>query len=209
MKRSHIENIRKAVKQAGYKPTAEQIRAAILTVCPDGEVNQNKQSIVEEVISLIELSNTSEVVHDASRNLAVEDEAQSSDSEHGEAIPEETTLTVAGQRELVASVASQLEVTLTESEIVEVSQTLNNQIETRSDFIAEIKSAIRSFIDTKTNSQKQEINDFVSETIDYAATKFNDNDQRLKEGLQEINNFFRSDSARFKELSKSIAIAFK
>ena len=56
MKRSHIENIRKAVKQAGYKPTAEQIRAAILKVCPDGEVNQNKQQIVEEVIGLIESS---------------------------------------------------------------------------------------------------------------------------------------------------------
>jgi hypothetical protein len=49
----------------------------------------------------------------------------------------------------------------------------------------------------------------VEETIDYAASKLKDNDQRLREGLQEINNFFRSDSARFKELSSSVTAAFK
>ncbi|MEA5595666.1 hypothetical protein [Rivularia sp. UHCC 0363] len=206
MKRSHVENIRKAVKKVGdYKPTAEQIRTAILKVCPDGEVNQNKQSIVEEVISLIESSSQIQT----SKELVEVDDRHELESSNNSDIPEETTLTVAQQRKLVASVASQLEVTLSESEIVQVSQSLNNQIETRSEFIAEISSAIRSFIDTKANSQKQEINNFVEDTIDYAASKFNDNDRRLKEGLQEINNFFRSDSARIKQLSKSIAIAFK
>ncbi|NJO65142.1 MAG: hypothetical protein HC836_45650 [Richelia sp. RM2_1_2] len=78
MKRSHVENIRKAVKKVGYKPTAEQIRAAILKVSPDGEVNQNKQSIVEEVISALELSNTSGVIHNEPAFSSVEDEAQSS-----------------------------------------------------------------------------------------------------------------------------------
>ncbi|NJO65141.1 MAG: hypothetical protein HC836_45645 [Richelia sp. RM2_1_2] len=92
---------------------------------------------------------------------------------------------------------------------MEVSQNVNNQIESRSSLIAEISSAIRSFIDAKADSQKQEINNFVEDTIDYAASKFNDNDRRLKEGLEEINNFFCSDSARIKELSKSIATAFK
>ncbi|MGF1674255.1 MAG: hypothetical protein ACFCUV_11310 [Rivularia sp. (in: cyanobacteria)] len=207
MKRSHIENIRKAVKKVGdYKPTAEQIRAAILKVCPDGEVNQNKQEIVEEVISLIESSAQIQISKELVEVDDIKHELESSiDSD----IPEETSLTVAQQRELVASVASQLEVTLSPSEIVEVSQSLNNQIESRSEFITEISSAIRSFIDAKADSQKQEINDFVEDTIDYAASKLNDNDRRLKEGLQEINNFFRSDSARIKELSKSIAAAFK
>ncbi len=204
MKRSHIENIRKAVKNAGYKPTAEQIRTAILKVCPDGEVNQNKQEIVEEVISLIESSSQT-----SKELVEVDDVRHELESSSDSDVPEETSLTVAQQRELVASVASQLQVTLSPSEIVEVSQSLNNQIESRSEFITEISSAIRSFIDAKTDSQKQEINDFVEDTIDYAASKLNDNDRRLKEGLQEINNFFRSDSARIKELSKSIAAAFK
>ncbi|MEB3220146.1 MAG: hypothetical protein VKN72_28475 [Nostocales cyanobacterium 94392] len=210
MKRSHIENIRKAVKKVGdYKPTAEQIRAAILKVCPDGEVNQNKQEIVEEVINLIQLSKTSEVIHNASTYSSVKEDEETSSDSFDESIPEEKALTVTQQRKLVSTVASQLQVTLSPSEIVEVSQSLNNQIESRSSLIAEIKSAICSFIDAKADSQKQEINNFVEDTIDYAASKLNDNDRRLKEGLQEINNFFRSDSARIKELSKSIAAAFK
>ncbi|MEM7592400.1 MAG: hypothetical protein AAF383_12905 [Cyanobacteria bacterium P01_A01_bin.83] len=213
MKRSYIENIRKAVKNTGdYKPTAKQIRTAILKVCPDEEnVNQNKLQIVAEVINLIESSAQIEAIHGESTTISHEDKEEilSSDSLGDEAITEETTLTVAQKHDLVAAQASQLQVTLSESEIVEVSQSLNSQIESRSDFIAEIRGAIRSFIDTKANAQKQEINNFVSETIDYATSKFSDNDQQLREGLQEINNFFRSEEARVKELSKSIAAAFK
>ncbi len=205
IKRSHIENIRKDVKKVGdYKPTAEQIRTAILTVCPDGEkVNENKQDIVAEVINLIQSSSQIESIHSASTTTATEGtEIDSSESE-------ETTLTVAQKHDLVAAQASQLQVALSSNEIVEVSEILNNQISSRSEFIAEIRSAIRSFIDAKANTQKQEISHFVEETIDYAASKFKDNDQQLREGLQEINNFFRSDSTRVKELSKSIATAFK
>jgi predicted HicB family RNase H-like nuclease len=214
MKRSHIENIRKAVKNVGdYKPTAEQIRAGILKVCPDEEnVNENKQEIVEEVIKLIESSCAIAVAEsEASDNLIDSiSQPQISDMYGIESSElDETALTVNQKRDLVAAEASQLKITLSESEIVEVSESINNQINSRSEFIAEIRSAIHSFIDAKADSQKQEINDFVEETIDYAASKFRDNDQRLREGLQEINNFFRSDSARFKELSKTIATAFK
>ena len=208
MKRSHIENIRKAVKKIGsYKPTAEQIRTAILKVCPNGEkISENKQKIVAEVINLIQSSSQTQIDEELAN---VNDISQESESSNDAYVGEETTLTVAQKRELIASQASQLQVTLSPSEIVEVSQSLNNEIESRSSLIAEIKDAIRNFIDTKANYQKQEINNFVSETIDYAATKFGDNDQQLKEGLQEINNFFRSDSAKIKELSKSITTAFR
>jgi hypothetical protein len=236
MKRSHIENIRKAVKNVGdYKPTAEQIRAGILKVCPDEEnVNENKQEIVEEVIKLIESSCAIAVAEsEASDNLIDSiSQPQLSDMYGIESSElDETVLTVnhanchpcgeasyngenprtalAQKCDLVAAEASQLKITLSESEIVEVSESLKNQISSRSEFIAEIRSAIHIFIDAKADSQQQEINDFVEETIDYAASKLKDNDQRLREGLQEINNFFRSDSARFKELSSSVTAAFK
>jgi hypothetical protein len=52
--RSDIENIRKAVKQEGdYKPTAEEIREAILKICPDeSNIIQHKMEIVQEVIKM-------------------------------------------------------------------------------------------------------------------------------------------------------------
>lgn len=214
MKRSHIENIRKAVKKAGdYKPTAEQIKAATLKVCPDGEnVNENKQEIVDEVINLIQYSSAIAVTESEASNKLIEPISQPQISDvYGIESSEldETALTVAQKRDLVATEASQLKITLSESEIVEVSENLKNQVSSRSEFLAEIRGAIRSFIDAKADFQKQEINNFVAETIDYASTKFNHNDQRLKEGLQEINNFFSSDSARFKDLSKTISTAFK
>lgn len=57
--RNHIENIRKSVKQQGdYKPSTEQIRAAIFKVCPDGEnILQHKMEIVQEVIKMQGASN--------------------------------------------------------------------------------------------------------------------------------------------------------
>ena len=57
--RNYIENIRKSVKQEGdYKPTAEQIREAILKVCPDCKyILQHKMEIVQEVIKMQGTSN--------------------------------------------------------------------------------------------------------------------------------------------------------
>ncbi|MGI2904350.1 hypothetical protein [Tolypothrix sp. VBCCA 56010] len=52
--RSDIENIRKAVKQSGdYKPTAQQIREAILKVCRNGKnIRKHKREIVQSVIKM-------------------------------------------------------------------------------------------------------------------------------------------------------------
>ncbi len=111
-------------------------------------------------VKLIESSAQIEVIHGEFTTI-YHDEEETLTSDNSESISEEITLTVAQKQDLVAAQASQLQITLSETEIVEVSQTLKNQIESRSDFIAEIRSAIRSFIDTKANSQKQEINNFV------------------------------------------------
>lgn len=51
--RNHVENVRKEVKKLGYKPTSEQIRQAIYSVCPKGKnILENKSLIVEKVIQM-------------------------------------------------------------------------------------------------------------------------------------------------------------
>ncbi|BAZ18785.1 XRE family transcriptional regulator (plasmid) [Calothrix sp. NIES-4071] len=49
----YVENIRREVKNQGYKPTSEQIRQAIYSVCPKGKnILENKSVIVEKVIQM-------------------------------------------------------------------------------------------------------------------------------------------------------------
>ncbi|MBW4611509.1 MAG: hypothetical protein KME22_31085 [Hassallia sp. WJT32-NPBG1] len=63
--RSDIENIRKAVKQSGdYKPTAQQIREAILKVCPNGKnIRKHKREIVQSVIKMQDTKNKMDFIN--------------------------------------------------------------------------------------------------------------------------------------------------
>lgn len=50
----YVENIRREVKNLGYKPTSEQIRQAIYSVCPKGKnILEKKSTIVEKVIQML------------------------------------------------------------------------------------------------------------------------------------------------------------
>ncbi len=181
MTRSDIENIRKAVKQEGdYKPTAEEIREAILKICPDeSNIIQHKMEIVQEVIKMQSAKNETVSINteeDIGDTPETEIQATSSDDQFSEIQPTEepqapaekvdhlalldesqktTTITTTPHGEIVQKAFSQLGFTATEKEIFEIIKAFESTQKVGDEFFDQVLPLVKEWIRKKTEKQVQ------------------------------------------------------
>lgn len=229
--KSYIENIRKSLKKLGHAPTSDIIRNAINLICPDGKnILENKSAIVDEAIKLIKLSYELTLAASANDNNFLNSVPNDTPNDTNqmnkkledliEIIPENEALPTpdsdeinsseivvnAGEKhELIASQASALGIELSEVEVVELATGLKDSFLDHECFIEGVVEAIVTYHDHRTSGLEQKIKD-AREHIEFRRKQLN---QTLVGEFGEMNNFFRSQSAKQRELSKIIAAAFK
>jgi len=109
------------------------------------------------------------------------------------------------KQDLVASQASALGIELSEVEVVDLATGIKDSFLDHECFIESVVEAIVTYHDHRTSGLEQKIKD-AREHIEFRRKQLN---QTLVGEFGEMNNFFRSQSAKQRELSKIIAAAFK
>ncbi|MBW4572423.1 MAG: hypothetical protein KME31_31890 [Tolypothrix carrinoi HA7290-LM1] len=109
------------------------------------------------------------------------------------------------KQDLVASQASALGIELSEVEVVDLATGIKDSFLDHECFIESVVEAIVTYHDHRSNKLEQKIKD-AREHIEFRRKQLN---QTLVGEFGEMNNFFRSQSAKQRELSKIIAAAFK
>ena len=109
------------------------------------------------------------------------------------------------KHELIASQASSLGIELSEVEVVDLATGLKDSFLDHECFIESVIEAIVTYHDHRSNKLEQKIKD-AREHIEFRRKQLN---KTLVGEFGEMNNFFRSQSAKQRELSKVIAAAFK
>ncbi len=178
--RSDIENIRKAVKQEGdYKPTAEEIREAILKICPDeSNIIQHKMEIVQEVIKMQSAknetvsTNTEEGIgdtpeteiqatsnYDQLEEIQPTEEPQAEKADHLALLDESqktsTITTTSPEGEIVQKAFSQLGFTATEEEIFEIIKAFESTQIVENEFFDQVLPLVKEWIRKKTEQRVQ------------------------------------------------------
>jgi hypothetical protein len=202
--KKYIENIRASVKKRGLVPTSDAIRNAISTICPSGQnILENKSAIVDEVIKLMShkaLTTSSEIVVE---NSPLPTPQPAEEQETGIVVSE------GDKHEVITAAASVYGIELSEVEVLELASNVGDKFTDYMEFVQETKQAIKSYADHRYDSLERQISDTSEDLKTHFEHRERQLDQKLATGLGEINTFFRTQSARRKELSKVIASAFK
>ena len=202
--KKYIENIRASVKKKGYIPTSDQIRHAINIVCPDGlNILDNKSAIVDEVVKLFSAPTpptSSEIVVE---NSPIPTSKPAEEDETGIVVSE------GDKHEVITAAASVYGIELSEVEVLELASNVGDKFTDYMEFVQETKQAIKSYADHRYDSLERQISDTSKDLKTHFEHRERQLNQKLATGLGEINTFFRTQSAKRKELSKVIAAAFK
>ncbi len=198
--RSHIENIRKSVKQEGdYKPTAEIIRTAISNVCPNMEdVLQYKQEIVQEVIKMQsgELIPFSQNQEEIASETEIQDNVDTSltKNQPAEVYVEaninssETSLVVSEQEKqvLVMQQAQEMGIQLSQAEVITIAESAEVNSSTIAEYIQEVEPAIKAFIQFKELEDSNKIDQFVTNIRKEVSFSNKRVQTKLEAGLKEV-----------------------
>ncbi|NJO62396.1 MAG: hypothetical protein HC836_30475 [Richelia sp. RM2_1_2] len=109
------------------------------------------------------------------------------------------------KQELIANQASGLGVELSSVEVVEVATSLKDSFLDHDCFIEEVITAVVKYNDHRSDSLERKIKDART----HIENRRNQLNKTFVGEFGEMNNFFRSQSAKRKELSAAIAAAFK
>jgi hypothetical protein len=190
--RSHIENIRKSVKQEGdYKPTAEIIRTAILNVCPNMEnVLQYKKEIVQEIIKM----QSGELIPLNQEEITSEAEIQDSvdtsltKNQPAEINSSETSLVVSEQEKqvLVMQQAQEMGIQLSQAEVITIAESAEINSSTIAEYIQEVEPAIKAFIQFKELEDSNKIDRFVTNIRKEMSCSNKRVQTKLETGLKEV-----------------------
>lgn len=196
--RSHIENIRKSVKQEGdYKPTAEIIRTAILNVCPNMEnLLQYKKEIVQEVIRM---QSGGELIPLNQEETTFEPEVQDSVDTLTEMQPaevyvetdincSETSLVVSEQEKqvLVMQQAQEMGIQLSQAEVITIAESAEINSSTIAEYIQEVEPAIKAFIRFKELEDSNKVDQFVTNIRQEVSCSNKRVQTKLEAGLKEV-----------------------
>jgi hypothetical protein len=217
--KSYIENIRKSLKKLGYAPTSDQIRHAINIVCPSGvNILESKSAIVDEVVKLLSAPTRYTKSQIVAENSPLRHMPQRGEPPHGSGSPtpqpaeeQETGIVVSegDKHEVITAAASVYGIELSEVEVLELASNVGDKFTDYMEFVQETKQAIKSYADHRYDSLERQISDTSEDLKTHFEHRERQLNQKLATGLGEINTFFRTQSARRKELSKVIASAFK
>jgi hypothetical protein len=119
--------------------------------------------------------------------------------------PLEIVLSPEQKQDLVASQASALSIELSEAEVIELATDIKDSFLDHDCFISEVITAIVSYNDHRADRLEQKI----KAAREHIESRIRHLNQTLVGEFGEMNNFFRAQSAKRKELSKAIAAAFK
>lgn len=198
--RSHIENIRKSVKQEGdYKPTAEIIRTAILNVCPNMEnLLQYKKEIVQEVIRM-QSGGSGELIPLNQEETTFEPEVQDSLDTLTEMQPaevyvetdincSETSLVVSEQEKqvLVMQQAQEMGIQLSQAEVITIAESAEINSSTIAEYIQEVEPAIKAFIRFKELEDSNKVDQFVTNIRQEVSCSNKRVQTKLEAGLKEV-----------------------
>jgi len=113
------------------------------------------------------------------------------------------------KHDLITSQASVYGIELSEVEVLELASNVGDKFTDYADFVQETKQIIKSYADNRYDSLLRQIEDTSENLRNHFEHRERQLNQKLATGLEEINTFFRAQSAKRKELSKVIAAAFK
>jgi hypothetical protein len=198
--RSHIENIRKSVKQEGdYKPTAEVIRTAILNICPDAEdILRHKMEIVQEVVRMsrgelstqveeetlivseVETTDTQLVEFSLDETMEIEDD---------DTLNAESKLVVSDQdkQNLVYQQAQEMGIQLSQTEVITIVESVELNSDTVTEYIEEVEPAIRAFIKFKESQDLKKVDRFITNIKSEMSQSNQRIQKKMETGMQDIH----------------------